>query len=780
MRNNVKKIGIFTAALLCAGCLSAGVVSANTLTANAESEVVMTEMTYGAALRLGDNFGLRFQTTVNQEWFDAQENAKVRMLLIQESRLTGELTKDTVGVYGVGEGQELTNRSTKDDVYQYNAVIVDIPDYAYDQPIVARGCVELSDGSYVYTDAATIQTRSVAQVANSALEDKFDDYYEDLGKYLVKDISIDSVGILGLNATGTFTADVEYFANATQDIQNKLNEKTAFTFESSDSSLISVDAETGEYSVNGNSYGEVTITATAWGKITERKVLIGSSAEYKTNYTVDIPANQYYRLGRNSFDNGSGASYSNGATVPEGNRNWSAWYADQTSLNLGNGLLVTSAGNLNSNDGSYHSEWTYPQAVDLTGKTSADTLLDIMMIPQTALAEQSLSVSVYLRDTEDSSNYVLIRMQPHNWGDYMTVTFNGADCSMSYNQDGGIGTNYGVGDLNGSSNIMLSFDYAEKAIYAFKHCPSDWLFDKMFKIADLDDTNLFPNGQWGGFANGTAYISVAFEYISTENHSVQFFVRDILGADLDVEYKTNYTVDIPEGQTYRLGTNSFDVNSGTNYENQLNLGNGLLVTSLGDYNLNSGAYNSRWTYSQAVNLTGKTSADTLLDIMPITQTAGQRDGAIFNIYLTDTEDSSNYIHIKVAQGNWGAYMTVTFSGAADAPVSLGTNGINGSYMWGLGEWNGTQNILLSFDYEEKAIYAFLHTPSDYRFDKMFKVADLDDTTLFPNGQWGGFTKGTAYISVAFENISTENHSVQFFVRNILGCDFAPIAKEENN
>ena len=760
MRNNVKKIGIFTAALLCAGCLSAGVVSANTLTANAESEVVMTEMTYGAALRLGDNFGLRFQTTVNQEWFDAQENAKVRMLLIQESRLTGELTKDTVGVYGVGEGQELTNRSTKDDVYQYNAVIVDIPDYAYDQPIVARGCVELSDGSYVYTDAATIQTRSVAQVANSALEDKFDDYYEDLGKYLVKDISIDSVGLLGLNATGTFTADVEYFANATQDIQNKLNEKTAFTFESSDSSLISVDAETGEYIVNGNEYGEATITVSAWGKTAEQKIFVGNSVEYQNNYTIDIPVGESYRLGKNSVDWSSGTSYSNGATKPEGTL-VSNWKDNQTNLNLGNGLLVTSAGNLNTNDGSYSARWNYSETIDLNGKTSADTLLDMITLPEIALTEQSASISIYLTDTKNSDNYIMIRIFPHNWGDYATVTFGGAGRSASYDINGNSGYMYAIGDLNGSSNIMFSFDYEEKALYVFKNEPADMRYDRMYKLADLDDANLFPEEQWGGFTNDTCYLSIAFDYVNTSNHKVQFFIRELMGTDFNSVYMKDYTLNIPEGQSYRLGLNGVGDQI---YENSLDLGDGLFVSS------SVGAGQTRWTYSKPINLNGKTSADTLLDIMSLPQTTLTNEASSLCIYLTDTVDSSKYIAIRLYQHNWGGYMQVTHSGTTNWN-SYGINGDIGNIIYGMGEINGSANIVLSFDYSDNAIYAFKHDDAE-GYDRMFKVADLDDKNLFPEGEWNGFTNGTCYISVVFEGVSEGTTSVKFFVRDILGIDLS--------
>lgn len=567
MRRDVKRLGIFTTALVCVGFAGAGMLSSQLIQAKAETNVQMVEMSYGAALRLGDNFGMRFQMTVNQEWLDAeaQQGAKVRMLLIREDKLTGELTKDTAGVYGTGETQVLTNRSDVGDEYQYNAVIVDIPDYAYDEAIVARGAIELPTGEYVYTDLETIQVRSVAQVANAALTDKFDEYYVDLGKYLIREIEAEETEYAGIGMTGRINPWLDYFVNATAAIQAKINERTVFTFESSNEDVVTVDAETGVYEAKSGGTAEITVKA--WGKEAKCVVTVDENATYQQSYTYNIPQGQYYHLTQPNTP--FGITYSNGATKPTGGNalvNISGWehhWVEGSSVDLGEGLRVNMKGIHDANTGIYNAEWNYSTPIDLKNMTIAsspentDPLIDFIVLPETALTNASARLSIRLTDTQDENNVVTIRLDNQTYN-MVYASFNGTsywcggdgvwDSSL---QDGLPEAGY----RNGFADVKIAFDYQNKALWAWRHSPADYRMSALVRLADLDDPAYFPDAQWKGFTNGTAYLSITAETIETESHDVSLYIRELAGRDFSTavvkpqvvaNYTTNdlkYTID---------------------------------------------------------------------------------------------------------------------------------------------------------------------------------------------------------------------------------------------
>ena len=528
MKRDVKRLGIFTTALVCAGFAGAGLLSSQSLQAKAESNVQMVEMGYGAALRLGDNFGMRFQMNVNQEWLDAeaQQGAKVRMLLIREDKLTGELTKDTAGVYGTGETQVLTNRSDVGDEYQYNAVIVDIPDYAYDEAIVARGAVELPTGEYVYTDLETIQVRSVAQVANAALTDKFDDYYMDIGKYLVREIEVEETKYVGVGATGSVDAWLDYFVNATAAVQQQFNAKTAFAFESSDPAVVEVDEETGAFTAISG--GTATVTVSAWGKTATCEITVDGNAQYKSDYTVTFPSLTESEITTAKTQtpkiNGTGYSWGNSAS-------------------LGDGLLIDMKGNSNGT-----AVWQYPYAINFAGKTSADPIIDLLAIPTVAMARECGAIKVTFTDTENASNTVTVRVQRNNVNNpycHLTVTHSAAgNVWVGYvnatNSPSGTLT---CADTNGTRNLYISFDYANRAVYSMGYDQGG-----LCVLADLDDDFYFNSANniahWNGFTNDTAYVSVVVEGINTADKSTGVFVRTIADyglADSDAQVTAKYT-----------------------------------------------------------------------------------------------------------------------------------------------------------------------------------------------------------------------------------------------
>ena len=759
MKNNVRRIGIFAAALLCAGFLGAGVHTAKTLEANAATEVEMTEMTYGAALRLGDHFGLRFQMTVNQEWFDSQENAKVRMLLIREAALTGELTKDTAGVYGIADGQELINRSGVGDVYQYNAVIVDIPDYAYDQPIVARGCIELSDGSYVYTDATTIQTRSVVQVANSALLDQFDMYYGDLGKYTVENLYVNSTAYAPMEGVGTITPWIEYFDGVSDAVRQQLNEKTAYTFSSSDADVLTVDETTGEY--KAVSAGTATVTVSAWGKTAECEVTVDANATYVTDQSITVPTDwaddilggqavlaSDYKL--------NGTSYAQGATVP-----------------LGDGLLVTSGVQLGANNLRY-TRWTYPNAIDLNGKTSSDIILDLSMLPSVTGAREVSYMDIQFTDTVDSTNSVRVRLEKAsnaNWNFSVAAVAFSTYPTTDYFRGLTNGTsNFSKmwigGDIRGNMNIALSFDYANKAIYSYYQDQT-----RMQVIADLDNTDHFPEAQWSGFTIGKAYVSVTMYGVATTVNQTQMLVRTIGDYDLQtgesnvaLARKNVFSVDVPEGSTYYVDEVA--------YTDSIALGEGLVVTMTGD--------TATWTYPTAFDFSRSTS---YVDIMTLPQTALTREFESVDISFTDADDPTNVVTVRVkrhpnsaTQSNYENVL-VAHAKLSDYPTADywrgWTNGTNyAGGMWLVGDINGSKNIRIAFDYENRVLSSWY----DVTKTGMATIIDLDNTDHFPEAQWSGFTNGKAYVSITLNGINTSNSTASFFVRELCGADLlAPMA-----
>ena len=244
------------------------------------------------------------------------------------------------------------------------------------------------------------------------------------------------------------------------------------------------------------------------------------SVTYKTDYQVNVEEGTTY--------------YVNGSAYTE-------------DFSLGDGLLVKMIGEHNSTSNTYSKTWKYEKPITLTGKTKSDSVVELMAIPTVALAREYAALKIMFTDTEDPTNIVTVRIQQVGSNNYcsMAVTYSG--CGGNYwrgyvNATASPSGTLLTADTNGTRNVYIAFDYANRAIYSMGYGQSG-----VSVLADLDDDFYFDSAtytHWKGFTNGTAYVSIQMEAINTESHSSKMFVSKIGDYDLSEGYvATNKDLD---------------------------------------------------------------------------------------------------------------------------------------------------------------------------------------------------------------------------------------------
>lgn len=550
----MKLLGITTCALLGAGLIGAGIVSQN-LSASADANnVQLVEMEHGASLRIDGTFGMRFQTTVNKTWLDGLgEDAEVHVLLMLESKLGANELK--AGLTGVTDAV-LTKRIVNEDSYTYNAVLTEIPEDAYNKSVVARVYVKDGvDGEPIYTE--NTQTRSVVYVANAALNDKFDSYYESIGQYLIREIDVlDTMSVM-VNSQGFIAADVDYFNGASMEVQEQLNAKMDFVYTSSDDSVLLIDAGTGEYVAK--STGTATVTVSALGKEAQCVINVDAKASYKTEQTIDVPTTLSSTRGDENY------SYNGGYYVDN------VKYEAGSKINLGDGLYVDMKAN-NPEATTKIATWQFPYAIDFNGISASTPFVNFMTMPDSVLTREYSAMFVILRDTVDSEKFIKIQLEGRASIDDTRVK---AGHSKYLNERGQfyyIGNDNGGGfvdssDINGSMNFQFGYNNDNKEIYAYKNINASNV-QKFTRLCNLgswaeDITNddpdwyLYKNKNgfqsvelFEGFTDGKAYLEFEFYDVKTADASSGLYIRSILGYDLSdpdswnaPKVKTSYTTE---------------------------------------------------------------------------------------------------------------------------------------------------------------------------------------------------------------------------------------------
>ena len=255
MKTNIKKLSftLLLAASLVFSVLCTAVFSTAFADAETDGKVSVVD---GASLRLESkaddlDFGMRFKLTVAKNYL--QDTDEVHALLIPTRMLGGEeLTKDTADV--LDKKLDLETKYEVGDDYRFNVVLTDIPKDKYGTDITVRAAV-VRDGDYIYSQDSI--TRSVAQVADGALQLDFDSYADNIGSYLVRGLVANDSMIAPGSSDSKVNAHLVYFDAASDEVKAKLAAKYPLTYESSETNVVSVSADG---TLSGNSEGSATIT----------------------------------------------------------------------------------------------------------------------------------------------------------------------------------------------------------------------------------------------------------------------------------------------------------------------------------------------------------------------------------------------------------------------------------------------------------------------------------------------------------------------------------------
>ena len=248
------------------------------------------EMLYGAYVRCDTISGIRFSAYVTEEIANAEgytygfflaENSTEKTWSIDEMTAEKQAEENSGIAKLVSKTWALANDKYNKDGYKlYHAVITGLPTDVYGTEFVARAFVQDAAGNYYYSD--TISTRSIAYVANMALNDT--DYIvtlDDTQKSILQDY-VDEVvsGSLALNTNTLTFAEIG-------DVQKLATDAEMVSYTSNNESIVTVD-EDGTVRAIGE--GSTTITAVMGSQVQTVNVTVnGSTGKKVTKYirTVD-------------------------------------------------------------------------------------------------------------------------------------------------------------------------------------------------------------------------------------------------------------------------------------------------------------------------------------------------------------------------------------------------------------------------------------------------------------------------------------------------------------
>ena len=211
-------------------------------------------------------------------------------------------------------------------------------------------------------------------------------------------------------------------------------------------------------------------------------------------------------------------------------------------------------------------------------------------------------------------------------------------------------------------------------------------------------------------------------------------------------------------------------------------------------------------YNRTIDLTGKTSKDSIVKIAVTPETPGVSDAEHIVFKFTDLYDPDNYVTVtakKVQAAQAGASWAetasyVTANGAGQLPIGLEATS-SGETVWEGGTYKlhrnnaygasvkfsipgtpnhpaiaeadvGSELLSVSFDYDQRRVYV-----------NNTIVVDLDDPTFYGSVRWNGFTTGECTMSISGANynastmnlIITEVDGVTDFEENVLLDTEAP-------
>lgn len=207
-------------------------------------------------------------------------------------------------------------------------------------------------------------------------------------------------------------------------------------------------------------------------------------------------------------------------------------------------------------------------------------------------------------------------------------------------------------------------------------------------------------------------------------------------------------------------------NTGDLFKNKVN---GIVITSTKN--------DAEIKYNKVIDLTTNTKIDSLIEIIPIPSKKGTLDAWQYTIKLTDIYNEKNFVTIVVFKGSWGNQWSYVRAGSSQQVLSGLENGkVLTGYNVGTpinfsmtGEHIlGSEILQLYYDNEEKSVYVDNIKRPGYSYGN--QVIDMNNPDHFAEKTlWDGFTTGEVYMTLAVQNLQSEQ--AQFLVKSINGVNF---------
>ena len=234
-----------------------------------------------------------------------------------------------------------------------------------------------------------------------------------------------------------------------------------------------------------------------------------------------------------------------------------------------------------------------------TGK-DANSLIDFIVDPSEQMTYDFAGITIKLTDTEDSDNFVEIRVKESGFSDYLAGALSYAKVGFSGGFMGGWAYNWQTGIPgdgkfdNSGTGLAMSFkgqtyqdilhsgqfllDYSNKRFYTY---PGSLSHNQVFFMNDLDYSDFYKANGWKGFTNGKCYLSITpFNFTNSKGRiivkSVGKFdfteeeMPDTVKPEINIDYKTYSRSNLPHamvGEYYPV----FNSSVSDNYDADLNV-----------------------------------------------------------------------------------------------------------------------------------------------------------------------------------------------------------------
>ena len=303
-KNVLLKLLVFCSAICMALCAFT-FIPKQTLAATDLPSVTTIYMSEGAEVRLKstdgeykDVTGIRFTMLVNKDYYDELTDSKLTIYVDEATVKTEADMKDSAKAstsrftYNCEKlVTHAAGEKAQEAVYSFNAVVAGLPSENFGTKLIANGCIKVGNSEPVF--ATNPQTRSISQVASSALADNIaDDEFGTLKSYVDGAVDVSNFKFGNTSITTDLYKTAEPTVNAT------IPENLTPIWTSSDTEVATVN-QNGEIT-RGEKLGTTTITAklgtiirTATVTVGEPNVITPNSVNW-TNFKYASGTNQSY------------------------------------------------------------------------------------------------------------------------------------------------------------------------------------------------------------------------------------------------------------------------------------------------------------------------------------------------------------------------------------------------------------------------------------------------------------------------------------------------------